>query len=639
MITVLAALAAAAWLILPGVAIGLAVGMRGLSLAALAPALTLAGLGGGSLVASWLGLAWGPLTALAATALGALVAWAVSRIAPIRAPRLLGKWSRREWLTVGGAGAVATGFIFATNLAAMGGADALPQSWDMVFHGNLVRFIRETGDASPFHAGLLNSPGATTAYYPSGVHAVAALLPESTQVWPALNMVVLVAASAVWVVGLIYLARVLFPASPVFAVVAAGLAVLYQGQPTSMVGLIANAVGVALLPGLVGWSVQLARVVGVDTAGRVARSLILLVAVVGAGLAHPNVMFSYAVVASPIALYIVVTVARRGWRAGYRFWTVAALAGLASLLGAGVWALYGTEEVQAVVSFGGWTTSANPVIALGLAVTDATTLFQVGPNLLVVAGLATGAAVALKRHRRRWLILAFTAVLVLYIGAVSKIKLLEPITALWYSDRTRLGPVLTVAGIPLILWGLQWVQQRWRDGRSRPVIAVVACLGLVSALTLTTVRPFRLHAAYYRLAETSALEEADRFFSSAELDMIKRLATRLEPNGLVLGDPATGAAFLYSVLGQPVVFPHLTGSWDQPRRYLLEHFADLGDDPKVCDALRQLDVEYVYLDTATFRDNDLFAKMTKGLRIDANLALIDQADGAAVYRINACGGA
>jgi hypothetical protein len=452
-------------------------------------------------------------------------------------------------------------------------------------------------------------------------------------------MVVLVAGSAVWVLGLVYLARVLVPGSPVFAVAAAGLAVLYQGQPTSMAGLVANAVGVALLPGLLGWSVQLARVVGVATAGRVMRSLILLVAVIGAALAHPNVMFSYAAVASPIALYIVITVARRGWRSGHRWGVVVGLAGLASVLAAGVVALYGVDEVQALVAFGGWASSSNPLVAVVLALTDSTTLFQVGPNLLVMAGLATGAGVAIRRRRRRWLILAFTAVLVLYVGAVSKIKLLEPITALWYSDRTRLGPVMTVAGIPLILWGAQWAKRQWQDGRWRAPIAVVAVIGLVSAVALTAVRPFRLRQAHYQLTENSADGPANRFFGRAELDMIERLADKLDSTAMVLGDPANGSAFLYSVSGLPVVFPHLTGSWDQPRRYLKAHFGDLGRDPAVCAAVRELGVGYVYLDDRAFRDNDSFAQMTQGLQIEGNLGLIDQADGARVYQITACGGA
>ncbi|MDR1394181.1 MAG: hypothetical protein LBJ62_09490 [Bifidobacteriaceae bacterium] len=639
MITLLATLAALAWLMLPGMAVGLAAGMRGLSLAALSPALTLAALGGGSVLAPIVGLPWGPATAIGSAALGAAIAWLIGLVAPLRAPRLLPRWSAKAWLTVGLAALGAAGFIYVTNLAAMGGAGGLPQGWDLVFHGNLARFIEQTGDASPFHAGRLTAPTAASAFYPSAVHGIVVLLPAVTQVWPALNMVLLVASSLVWILGLVYLGRVLFPSNHWYAVAAAALGVLYQGQPTSMVGLVANSVGLALLPGLLGWSVQLARVVGVASGGRVMRSAVLLVAVVGAALAHPNVMFSYVLVASPIALYIVMDVVRRGWRAGYRVWTVVGLVGLLGITVAAVVALYSIDEVQAVMAHGGWVTSSNLLVALALGLTDATTLFQLGPNLLVAAGLVTGAVVALRRHKRRWLILSFGAVLVVYAAAVTKLKILEPLAALWYSDRTRLGPVLTVAGIPLILWGLHWAVRCWRDGRWRLPIAVVVSVGLLSALALTVARPFRLYQAYYELnpaAATTSQADDRRFFDQAELDMMWRLDQELDPAGLVLGDPANGSAYLYSLIGQPVVFAHLTGAWDQPRRYLKEHFGDLGTDPKVCQAINQLGIEYVYLDGKTFRDNESFSQMTSGLRIEGNLEMVDQGGSAAVYRITAC---
>jgi hypothetical protein len=629
--------------------------MRGLSLLALAPALSFAALGAGSVLAALAGLRWGWGTAAAATALGVGVAWLVGRLAPIRAPRVLADWPRRVWFNVLGAVAVASSWIFGTTLAAMGGVGGIPQSWDLVYHGNLARFILETGDASPFHAGLLNSPGAAGGYYPSGLHALAALAPAGAQVWPALNAVALVAGSLVWVLGLVYLSRVLFAGRPGFAIAAAALAVLYQGQPTSMVGLMANSVGVALVPALLAWSVQLARVVTITTGGRVTRSLILLVAVVGSAFAHPAALFSYAAVASPIALYIVVTVARRAWRVGYRISTIVGLTVLALIVGGATAALYATPEVRAVVGFGGWTSSSNPLVAVVLALTDATTLFQLGPNLLVTAGLATGAAVALVRRRRRWLVLSFSVGLVLYVGAVAKINLLEPLTGLFYSDRTRLGPLLAVAGIPLILWGLDWVVGVWRGSaleagaptataasrsaslsRRRRWIAILVAVGLVNAIALSAARPFRLHQAYFAL--DAASQGGDRrFFDADELAMINRLADKLEPDGVVLGDPANGSAFLYSVIGQPVVFPHITGRWDEPRRYLRDHFAELGSDPAVCAAIRELGVEYVYLDTRSYRGEDRFAQMTGGLAVEGNLELVDRGGSAAVYRITACG--
>jgi hypothetical protein len=86
-----------------------------------------------------------------------------------------------------------------------------------------------------------------------------------------------------------------------------------------------------------------------------------------------------------------------------------------------------------------------------------------------------------------------------------------------------------------------------------------------------------------------------------------------------------------------VVFPHITGRWDAPRRYLLEHFGDLGKDPKVCDALERVGAKYVYLDPEVYAGLDGFAQMTEGLTLEGNLELVDRGGTAAVYRITACG--
>jgi hypothetical protein len=344
-------------------------------------------------------------------------------------------------------------------------------------------------------------------------------------------------------------------------------------------------------------------------------------------------------VASPIAAYIVVTVVRRAWQAGHKALTISGLAVLMVLVGAAAVALYAVPEVKGVMAFGGWSGSSNPLIALVLAVTDSTSLFQIGPNLLVTAGLAAGIYAALARHSRRWLIMSFTAVTILYVGAVAKIKLLEPLTGLFYSYRTRLGPLLAVAGVPLMLWGLDWVISVWRrPGVARAArrwIAVVGVIGLASAVALAVARPFRLHLVYYDPSASGAIG-LRRFFDDEEFAMMQRLAGELEHSSAVLGDPGNGSAFLYSLIGQPVVFTHLTGRWDEPRRYLLEHFADLGKDPKVCDALDELGVDYVYLDSRTYNDSDQFAALTDGLDIAGQLELIDQGGTAALYRITGC---
>ncbi|MCL2803591.1 MAG: hypothetical protein FWD29_06525 [Micrococcales bacterium] len=671
----LALTVAGVWLWLPGAAVAFLAGLRGLSLLAMAPALSLAVIGCGSVVAPILGLGWSWLTALLATALAcalaALVGWffplkvfpsvdeaatgggAAAKAVPagpmrpgpagqmraVPAPplRAVPAWSWRQWRIVGLVALGAMAVIGLGALTGMGGLGAIPQGWDVVFHGNLVQFIADSANASPLHAGVLNSPEATSAYYPSTVHALAALLPSACQVWPALLAVQLISGSVVWVVGVTYLMQVLFPKRFTLAVIGVALAAVGQGQPLSLVGLIPNSVAVALLPALLGWSVQLARLVTLRMGGVVGRLLVLGVAALGLGLAHPIGVFSYWLLAWPISGYILGTLALRGWRRGWRLATVVCSAAVVALFALAVVLLLAVPEVKRLVSGPGWASRDNPLAALALAMGDSTSLFQVGPGLGLSLGLVCGAVLLVVRRRQRWLVASYLSALVIYVGCVTGFGPMTPLTGLWYSDRTRIGPLLGLIAIPIAAIGLAWVgskllprfswglvgflpnhpQRReielWHNnnaasGRAkawRIGLAALTVVCLASSVVTMALRPGR----YGQYGYGWSTEASPRMLTRAELEMIRRLDQQLG-TGKVLGDPANGSAYIYSLTGRQVVFPHLTGNWGQARRYLMEHLPSIASDPKVCQALDQIEARYLYLDPVTFRDVDTFASMT-----------------------------
>jgi len=713
------------WLIGPGVAMGWSAGVRGLALVGLAPALSLAALGCGAVVAGWLGLSWGWPMALGSAALATAVAWLVGFFFPFRsvlgsdnpveasqqaagtarhrrlepraqprdglpgqglsgsAPltggrglirqswasqqptasqgRVLERWSRRQWWAMGLTGTVATAVIIAGALVGMGGLKAIPQGWDVVFHGNLVRFILDSQNASPLHAGVLNSPGAASAYYPSGVHGMAALMVVDGQVWPGLLALQLVAGSVIWVLGVAYLMRVLFPRRVGVAVVGVALSVIGQGQPLSLVGLIPNSIGVALIPAMLGWSVQVARLISWRVGGVVGRTLVLAVATVGLAMAHPIAVFSYLLLAYPIAGYIVLTLALRGWRRGWRVATMVCATAVVALACLAVVALFAVPEVKAVMAGSGWTSRSSPLVGLALALGDSTTLFQVGPGGLVTLGLVTGVVLVLRRRQQRWLIASYAGALVVYVGCVANWGWLGPLTGLWYTDRTRLCPLLGLAAIPLAAQGLVWlgavVVPKWRPlaaptpawplgpdrlqgstagtsqiGRvGRTAVAALALLCAASSLSVMAQRPAR----YGQYSFGWSTPAKPRMFTAAELAMIRRLETQLG-DGAVLGDPANGSAYVYALTGRPVVFAHLTGVWDQPRRYLMEHLPLIGTDRLVCTALDQLDARYLYIDPVTWGGTGRFASMTADLDLTTGFELVDSGGTAKVYRITAC---
>jgi hypothetical protein len=65
----------------------------------------------------------------------------------------------------------------ATFLGGVGRLDAVQQDWDAPYHGNLIRWIVETGNPLPSTlAPLANLPQGVPYFYPDTYHALLALL-------------------------------------------------------------------------------------------------------------------------------------------------------------------------------------------------------------------------------------------------------------------------------------------------------------------------------------------------------------------------------------------------------------------------------------------------------------------------------
>src|SRR5665647_1704350 len=123
--------------------------------------------------------------------------------------------------------------------------------------------------------------------------------------------------------------------------------------------------------------------------------------------------------------------------------------------------------------------------------------------------------------------------------------------------------------------------------------------------------------------------------ADGELAMLRRLSGKLEPSGVVLGSPHSGAAHLYGLIGQPVAIRTPLANLSPELIYVTRHIAELGESTPLCGALDSLGVRYLYVDEVMFRAerSDLF-RLTEppadGVR------LIETGGTASVYEITAC---
>lgn len=148
-----------------------------------------------------LGLGWNVWTALFATALVTAAALGLRMV--LNRYRDVDAESRAA--SRGPALLVAVGVVLGAALigfAAVRGIpnwQSIPSNWDAVWHANTIRFILETGQASPTHMGeLRNIETHEALYYPSTFHALGAVLSQLTGAAPTSAYTLSSLAAAMW---------------------------------------------------------------------------------------------------------------------------------------------------------------------------------------------------------------------------------------------------------------------------------------------------------------------------------------------------------------------------------------------------------------------------------------------------------
>ncbi len=671
----------AALFFVPGWLLLRAAGVRGLLALGGAPAVSGAYLGLAGFALDRAGVAWGfaPLAVglVPLVALAAACGWWVRRAAAVRGRAPGGLWAvryalgrrRGVLLTVAlAAGALAIGVPLFVGL---GGPGAIVQQWDAVYHASGVQLVRETGNASLLGA-MQGQYGAAPAgvYYPVVWHGVVALAPGSVAL--AANTSLAVLGAGVWLVGLAALGRVVgdrvWSIAPWTVVLGAAFG-LFPHRVVIELGYWPLAAAIAMIPGAVALAVAAGRTdpadVGLATPARGTVSLLVVAtAALGVGLTHGSAAFSLLLVLVPLALVRVGHGLRRWWDEGRRRAAGGVLVALGVVVAAGLAVVLMSPTVRNMADY----TYDTHDFFLG---TVYRTLFDL-PTAPVVPGLwplavlaVVGAVVVVRRAehaRARWLVWSAAAVLLVAIASAGGAGPLRVLAGFWYSQTARIVAVFPVVAAPLAAFGLlavaAWAHERWpalgragsrwfdrtggaRTGTSpRAVVAgavvVVACLA-----TLGWYAPQK--AA--RTAEFVAPGPVrwGTMLSVEEIALLERLPATTPSDAVILGDPANGAAFAFSVAQRRVVFPQLGPSnQSEAQRTLRFGFHQLLTEPAICEAVRELGVTHFYQDTATAEDGAKVSEDWPGLTNPVTpetlegLEIVDTGGTATLYRITAC---
>jgi hypothetical protein len=611
-------LAAVVLMTVPGAVVAWAGGLRWPLAVAVGPVLTYGTVALAIVPFGAVGIRWNALTAL--------LAWAAVASLAVGLRILLG--GRREREPLGGRPArwgpdavAAAGVVFgavAIGYAAWRGMphwQSIPSTWDSVWHANTVRWILDTGQASPTHMGeLRNVETKAPLYYPSAFHALAAVLAQITGAAPTTAYTLSSLAAAVW----------LFPA---------GAALLtwqvLAGQTTRW-----RAAGAAATAAALSASFTAVPYVEFDTAS-IPNMVAYGLAVPAFVLITSSVAHRWRIPLAVLALVGVFSVHITGGVVVVTFvtawWLLEALehplasrrADFVTLLGVAVPTLavllpqfLGVLQQAEIITGHAFVTHQGKKRALFEAVVQHTRHLNDYPIQNIIIALAGAGFVMLLVKRIWWP----AAVWLLLIVAIvhSSAPFGGPIGALtgkysdlFYSDPRRLSAVVTLLLTPmagLALFSAALLVVRWirRKAEARginrdPGFWIGATAGLLALVC------FGLTWHYFPRHRYLMGEKYDQvMINDKDLEAFAHLAELPGARDTLIGDAnVDGTAWMYAVADLHPLWTH----YDYPvqqgpgyNRFIFWAFADDADhDPRVADAVRALNIRYVITSSPVVR--------------------------------------
>jgi hypothetical protein len=624
-------------LLVPGLLLGAAARLRGLSLVAAAPLLTYAVAGLAGPWSTALGIGWSTgVLAVVTLAFAALVLGLrllAGRFDGERPP-LPRAWDRAD---PGVAGVVVAAAVLGAS-AVLGGLrriSTIPQDWDAVFHANGIRWIAERGDAGLFGMSRTNwyEPG-TAIFYPNAYHIVGAnvrqlterdlpaVLNAHTALLPGLAALVLAALVRRFGGSAVHAAGAALAAASVSAL----YDMLWRGP------LLPYTTGAVLTPLFV---VLVADLLDADRPSRRAGAAALLaLGVAGLLCLHPAMLFGATVLAAP---YVLVRWVRR-WRALPREVGLVVLA-----VGAGL-GLSAQQIAGSLYSAGNFPPVDWPAdLTWDAATVQLLTFSHAGPDAQwwpTVLG-AVGLLVCWRLRGLAWVVVPLIVFGTLFVLAAS---LDEPwvnsLTRPWWNDRWRLAGVFALLACVLVGHGLAQLHValtaagrallRRSEGagrRVRPVLGV-----LVLAVFVLGSGVLYLDRNATKMAINTGEGPA---VSSDEVAAMRGLADVVPPGARVLNDRYDGSVWMYALSGVEPVAGHYdgTGLGETDVGLLQTSFNRYLVDPDVRAAVRRLDVQYVYVGQGFLRGDGVRAPGLTDLDALPFLTVAERTEDAVLYRI------
>lgn len=634
--------------VLPGACVAAALRLRSWTFVAATPILTfgLVALGVpalGSLGIPWTLGSFAAWTLVSAAVLAALVtivrrrsrasasddASAAEESSP-GGPRLT--WQNNLLLAGGVCAGIGVGVV--TFLRGVGRFDAINQDWDAPFHANVIRWISEHADALPSSlATIADSPNSANYFYPDTYHALLALLfAGDGAVMPQLLNSGALMTIIIWPVS-VAACGIAWGLSPLLVAVAAAVSTWFGAFPYDSLWrgpLWPFVAGVALVPAVLAVTRLIVRP---DRRAPLAGPIGAALAAAGLVGLHPSLAFVLGVYLLLLLVAVAFKFERTQWRSATRSLVGSALAAAAAT---------GVVLLPSLSSAGGVLAAQWPQLSNSPEAFTQAAMFS-SPDLNVqwylgVPGII-GLAVLVARRQVVWIVGAYVFFAALYMaGAAYMLGPVQRLTGIFYTDVWRISALLPLAGALGIGALADWLA-RTTQGQIHKISrhAVVSGAGAVSAVVaFGLVLALATSGAY---VERNSSRLAQNYHdgptvSGGELAAMSWLAAKVEPGEHVLNDYQDGSLWMYAVDGvEPVKWTFNNVTQGTTAQYLLDNLNRLDSDPRVREAMKDVNARYVFVGAGTVRNDDLRSPGMIGLDSVSGLRPVFRDPDAVVYEL------
>ena len=621
----------------PGLVFGAAIRLRGWTLAAAAPLLTFGVVALGVPVLGGLGIRWSLLNVALWTLVLAVVgfglAFAVLRLRARRHPDWAGedleKLPLRDHLVMAAGVVAAVGVGAVTFLRGTNGINTVHQGWDAPFHGNLVRWIAEHGDARPSTVGTIaNLPNQTNYFYPDTYHALLALVfgKGGLTMMPTLNLAALAVIFTV-PFGIAALCRVWgMPALGTAA--AAAVSTWFSAFPYDSLWrgpLWPYVAGVALIPAMLALSRYLLKPNGI--AGPVA----IGVGVAGLCGLHTSVVFVVVVYFPLILVAVLCRFEKIEWRRSLP--SLIATGGLAIALGVPL-------VLPSLYNAGGVTSAywaPETTLAGGFGQTITFSPMSDFPQWWIGVPAFAGLVLLVRHRRMLWLVAAYVLFGGLFMLTVSiNSPLMQTLTSLFYNDHWRIAALVPLAGA--VAFGeFAHTAAAWFVRKAQPRVKLKpATLGVVAVVLLGLVCGGLSKGGYIgRNATRMAVTYRDGpTVSTAEEAAFAWLGQHTAPGERVMNNRADGSAWMYALAGvQPVEWTFYGAGANTKAAYLSAWVDDIDKYQQVRADLTDLRVRYLIQGNGKAAENAVESAGVARVRPGPEFRVVFHNEGATIYEI------